>query len=92
MDRTRFRQANNNTTPREFLDCALSIRKFQKHTRLNSCDINTLSAEIDKSGYLRVEKTGAPPSQNEKVVRKAELEKILLRLLKELNPETFQVY
>ncbi|KAG0606542.1 hypothetical protein M758_9G149400 [Ceratodon purpureus] len=90
VDRTRFRQANNNTTAREFLDCALNIRRFQKHTRLNSCDINTLSTEIEKSGYLRVDKAGAPPSQNEKVVRKAELEKILPRLLKDLNPETFQ--
>ena len=98
MDRTRFRQANNNTTPREFLDCALNIRRFQKHIRVNSCDINTLSAEIEKSGYLRVDKAGAPPTQNEKVVRKAELEKILSRLLKDLNPhkelgsDTFQVF
>lgn len=91
MDRTRFRQANSNTTPREYLGCALNIRKFQKHTRLNTCDINTLSTEIEKSGYLRVEKSGAPPAQNEKVVRKAELEKILPRLIQNLNPEAFQV-
>lgn len=92
MDRTKFRQANNDTTPREYLACALVIRKFQKHTRLNTCDINTLSAVVDKSGYLRVnDKTGAPPSQNEKMVRKAELEKLLPGLLKNLNPDTFQV-
>lgn len=91
VDRTKFRQANNDTTPREYLACALVIRKFQKHTRLNTCDINTLSAVVDKSGYLRVnDKTGAPPSQNEKMVRKAELEKLLPGLLKNLNPDTFQ--
>lgn len=91
VDRTKFRQANNNTTPREYLECALNIRKFQKHTRLVSCDISTLSAAIDRSGYLRAnEKFGAAPTQNEKVVRKAELEKILPGVLQVHNPDTFQ--
>lgn len=95
VENTRFRRANNSkTTPREYLACALDIRKFQKQTRLYSCDIGVLRTEIEDSSNLPgvSKSTGAPPAQNEKVVRKAELEKILLRLLKGLNPEAFQVY
>lgn len=94
VENTRFRRASNSkTTPREFLACALNIRRFQKQTRLYSCDIVDLRKEIEASSNLPgvSRSTGAPPTQNEKVVRKAELEKILLRLLPRLNPETFQV-
>lgn len=95
VDKTRFRRASNSkTTPRDFLACALDIRRFQKHTRLYTCDTSMLRTEIEASsnlpGVSRLS-SGAPPIQTEKVVRKAELEKTLLRLLRAQNPETFQV-
>ncbi len=93
VENARFQPApNSKTTPREFLACALDIRKFQKHTRLHRCDIGDLRREIENSDYLPgISKPTGTPAENDKIVRKAKLEKTLRQLLQFLTPDTFQV-
>ncbi len=93
VENARFQPApNSKTTPREFLACALDIRKFQKHTRLHRCDIGDLRREIENSDYLPgISKPTGTPVENDKIVRKAKLEKTLRQLLQFLTPDTFQV-
>ncbi|MCO5604942.1 hypothetical protein L7F22_059117 [Adiantum nelumboides] len=84
---SRFRRANASTTPRQWLACALEVRKFQRCTRLNKCDISTLKKELVQPN---------PPiftsgiGTAEKSIRKEGLERILRRLLHFLKPEAFQ--
>jgi hypothetical protein len=94
VENARFRTApHSKTTAHEFLAYALDIRNFQKHTRLHHCDISDLRRRVEECKYLPGDSksTGALSVQNDKVVRKAELEKILCQLLGFLTPDTFQV-
>jgi hypothetical protein len=52
-----------------------------------------LRRRVEECKYLPgdIKSTGALSLQNDKVVRKAELEKILCQLLGFLTPDTFQV-
>lgn len=87
VESNRFRRANEKTTPRQYLAYALDIRAFQRLTRLNRCDVNLLKKELSETRVTVSQSgTGVP----EKNIRKAELEKILKRLLHFLKPETFQ--
>jgi hypothetical protein len=90
VENARFRPApQSNTTAREFLACALNIRKFQKHTRLYRCDVDDLRREIEKKYFLGSSRSTAIPNDNK--VEKKELEKSLHQLLGFLTPDTFQV-
>eukprot|EP00250_Pteridium_aquilinum_P001555 c11749_g1_i1 orf=382-2577(+) len=87
VEASRFRRANASTTPRQWLACALEIRKFQRCTRLNKCDIASIKKEISQT-KLPVSLSGVGTA--EKSIRKEALEKILRRLLHFLKPEAFQ--
>ncbi|KAG6541587.1 hypothetical protein Mapa_016980 [Marchantia paleacea] len=81
----KFHRATSKTSPRLWLGCALDIRRFQKQTRLHKFESSTLKHEIDDNAKKSGE---VGPSAN--LIRKAELEKILRRLLHFLTPEAFQ--
>lgn len=82
-----FRQANAKTTPRQWLSSALDIRHFQRHTRLNRCDVANVKKEFTDTQLLVSSSGGTAVPKS---IRKEELEKILRRLLHFLNPDTFQ--
>jgi hypothetical protein len=91
VENARFRPApQSNTTAREFLACALNIRKFQKHTRLYRCDVGDLRREIETK-YFKEASSRSPAITNDNKVEKKELEKSLHQLLGFLTPDTFQV-
>lgn len=87
VDAFRFRTANERTTPRQWLAFALDIRLFQRHTRLNRCDVARVKKELDQT-HLPV--SSSHVGLSEKSIRKEALEKILRRLLQFLKPEAFQ--
>lgn len=87
VESSRFRRANARTTPRQWLACALDIRLFQKHTRLNRCDIASVKKELGQSHLLV---SSSRVGMSEKSIRKEALEKVLRRLLHFLKPEAFQ--
>ncbi|KAJ7209968.1 hypothetical protein O6H91_Y479700 [Diphasiastrum complanatum] len=76
VDSSRFQVSTSKTTPRQWMAHALHIRAFQRHTRLNRCDVSMISREIEEA--------------KQKSVSKAELEKSLRRMLHFLGAETFQ--
>lgn len=87
VEASHFRQASAKTTPRQWITCALDIRRFQRHTRLSRCDIGNVKKEFSER-QLPILSSGG--SVAEKSIRKEELEKILRRLLCFLKPDTFQ--
>lgn len=87
VEASRFRRANASTTPRQWLAWALEIRKFQRCTRLNKCDIATIKKEIAQTN-LPVSSSGMGTA--EKSIRKEALERVLRRMLHFLKPEAFQ--
>ncbi|KAL2620964.1 hypothetical protein R1flu_001169 [Riccia fluitans] len=85
IELSKFHRATRKTSPRLWLGCALDIRRFQKQTRLHKFDSSTLKHEMDTNAKKSGE---VGPSAN--LIRKAELEKILRRLLHFLPPDAFQ--
>lgn len=81
----KFHRATSRTSPRLWLSCALDIRRFQKHTRLNKFKTSSLKDEIDNNA-----KRSGEIGVSANMIRKAELEKVLRRLLQFLTPEAFQ--
>ncbi|CAM6092347.1 unnamed protein product [Calypogeia fissa] len=85
VELSKFHRATPRTSPRLWLGVALDIRRFQKHTRLSKFNTSSLKDEIDNNA-----KRSGDIGVSANMIRKAELEKILRRLLHFLNPEAFQ--
>ncbi|KAH7404632.1 hypothetical protein KP509_15G035600 [Ceratopteris richardii] len=86
IEASRFKQANEKTTPRQWLTSALDIRHFQRQTRLNHCDVNDLKREFSE---WQLSLTRSDDGATDKSVRKEELEKILRNLLHHTKPDVF---
>ncbi|MCO5567212.1 hypothetical protein L7F22_020901 [Adiantum nelumboides] len=84
VEPSRFRRANDKTTPRQWLSSALDIRRFQRDTRLSRCEVANLRKEF--MGIKQQSDCGGSCH----MVHKHELEKMLSRLLHFLKPDTFQ--
>ncbi|XP_047321991.1 uncharacterized TPR repeat-containing protein At1g05150-like [Impatiens glandulifera] len=86
VEPSRFKIFNEKTTSRRDLGIAIDIRRFQRITRLNRCNVELLRKEMsDEQVPLSYSGSGAP----QRSIRKASLEVILRRLLGFLKPETF---
>ncbi|KAJ7544177.1 hypothetical protein O6H91_09G120400 [Diphasiastrum complanatum] len=81
-----FRRTNAKTTPRQWISSALDFRAFQQQTKLNRCNVMVLTTEI-LAGQLPL---ASGESNVGKLMRKADLEKILQRMLPFLGAEVFQ--
>lgn len=87
VEPSHFLRASENTTPRQWLTCALDIRHFQRDTRLSRCEVSNLRKEFTDSKRKASPSTGTTALIS---AHKDELEKILSRLLHFLKPDTFQ--
>ncbi|KAJ7553679.1 hypothetical protein O6H91_06G108300 [Diphasiastrum complanatum] len=81
-----FRRASTKTTVRQWMAAALDIRAFQRHTKLNRCNVVVLTTDITAEQLSLASGESHPV----KFMRKADLEKILRRMLPFLGPEVFQ--
>eukprot|EP00250_Pteridium_aquilinum_P009240 c18534_g1_i1 orf=221-2683(-) len=87
VEPSHFRRASKKTTPRQWLTCALDIRRFQQDTWLSRCEVANLMKEFADSKRLASLNTDTSAPN---LVGKDELEKMLSRLLHFLKPDTFQ--
>ncbi|XP_024519477.1 uncharacterized TPR repeat-containing protein At1g05150 [Selaginella moellendorffii] len=88
-DPSTFTRVGNKTTPRPWIAHALKIRAFQKHTRLHRCNLASLSKEMANKPSVS-QTAGTAGHISEALIRKADLEKSLSRMLSFLPPTTFQ--
>lgn len=82
----KFKTVGDKTTSKEELAIALDIRAFQRITRLNRCEVESVKIEMDKGNVPVTYSVSGVPTKS---TRKASLEEILHRLLDFLKPESF---